>query len=85
MLYVHMTETAECDEEGKVRLVGGPDSTRGRVEMCKWGQWTSLCADASWNNVTAQAVCRELGYTGSSYKLQFHTPFLINSDYCGTL
>ena len=57
------TETAECTE-GEVRLAEGSGSTEGRVEVCQWGLWTSVCADESWNDDVAKTICSQLGYTG---------------------
>ncbi len=52
---------AECTVEASVRLVGGNESTEGRVEYCRDNLWVSVCRD-SWDHKDAQVVCRQLGF-----------------------
>ena len=63
---VPLTEAAQC-AEGEVRVVGGSVGSEGRVEMCQWGRWTSVCADDNWNTAVAKVVCSQLGYEGKHY------------------
>ena len=49
-----------CDH-GEVRLVGGCDSTEGRVEVCVYGLWGTICG-SSWGNNEAAIVCDQLGF-----------------------
>ena len=47
----------------------------GRVEVCLYGNWTTVCSDY-WGRANAQVACRQAGYsngTGKSYKsIYFH-------------
>ncbi|XP_021345021.1 neurotrypsin-like, partial [Mizuhopecten yessoensis] len=45
-----------------VRLMGGPDTNVGRVEVFNGGMWGTVCADPNWNNKEANVTCRMLGH-----------------------
>ena len=49
---------------GNVRLVKGSYSNEGRVEICVYNQWGTVC-DEFWGTADAQVVCRQLGYPTS--------------------
>ena len=56
-------ENNSC-EDGDVRLQNGTHSINGRVEVCQYGNWGSICAD-KWDNNDARVACRQLGYNFS--------------------
>ena len=54
-------------EEGDVRLTSGLSIYEGRVEVCKSGEWGTIC-NYNWNNPEALVVCRQLGFpTAGTY------------------
>ena len=50
---------AEC-EANEIRLVDGPTSLRGRVEVCVDGRWSTVCGE-HWDVLDARVVCNQLG------------------------
>lgn len=48
---------------GSMRLVEGPSSTEGRVEVFHDGEWGTVCDDYIWHD-EARVVCRAIGCTG---------------------
>ena len=57
-----------CSTQGAVRLVGGWGSYEGNVQVCNSGEWGYVCGN-SWDNNDAKVVCRQLGYSTSSNRL----------------
>lgn len=47
--------------QGAVRLVGGPNSREGRVEICNNNEWGTVCNNM-WSTNDAVVVCKELGF-----------------------
>ena len=46
---------------GDVRLVGGTNPLEGRVEVCFFNQWGTVCS-GSWGQSEAAVLCGQLGY-----------------------
>ena len=60
----------DCDT-GALRLANGTSMFEGRVEICYYNNWGTICDD-SWNNTIARVVCRQLGFsTVGKFTLRF--------------
>ena len=46
---------------GDVRLIGGSNPLEGRLEVCFFNQWGTICS-GSWGQNEAGVVCSQLGY-----------------------
>ena len=46
---------------GAVRLMGGPTTNQGRVEVCLGQTWGTVCRWGFYAN-DARVVCRQLGF-----------------------
>ena len=72
-----------------VRLVGGENENKGRVEIYYNNTWGTVCSN-SWDQSDSNTVCRQLGYTGATgyYRSLFigHENAVVWMDYvsCGT-
>ena len=50
--------------QGSVRLLWGQGSWEGNVQICNNGIWGWVCHN-TWDNLDAQVVCTQLGYTAT--------------------
>ena len=53
--------SSSCTTDGALRLENGASLNEGRVEVCKSGQWDTVCDD-EWEDSDASVVCAQLGY-----------------------
>ena len=71
-----------------VKLVGGPTTYEGRVEVYLQGQWSTVCDDF-WDSRDASVVCRQLGLSPNgavaltdAYYGQGTGPILLDNVMC---
>jgi len=55
---------------GEMRLRNGASQYEGRVEVCVYGRWGSVCDDL-WDQQDAQVVCNYLGYNNTGKGISF--------------
>ena len=58
---MHFNICIECNEKGKIRLIGRDNI--GRVEFCYNKTWGTVCSDG-WDKEEAMVACRQLGFKG---------------------
>ncbi|XP_052262849.1 scavenger receptor cysteine-rich type 1 protein M130-like [Dreissena polymorpha] len=80
------TAGVNCNKT-RLRLVGGPTNTSGRVEVLQDGTWGTICGDFSGNAVTV--ICRMIGVNnpqafgyGHNYYGEGHGNIVIKSLSC---
>ena len=59
-----------AQEEGDLRLQGGPTEAEGRLEIYHAGEWGTICDDGFRHDptdVNAQVACGQLGYAGGEW------------------
>ena len=49
-------------KENSIRLINGPSSRNGTVEVCLSNQWRRVCSQVAALMENAAVVCRQLGY-----------------------
>ena len=57
-------ETAKCTDMS-ARLVNGSSSLNGRLEVCFYGRWGTVCDD-QFGSSSAMVACRQLGLSKPS-------------------
>jgi len=62
VVFIYTASEPASQYEGGVRLVGGPYSSEGTLEVFVYGMWFTLCA-SSLSSAAGNAVCYQLGYT----------------------
>ena len=53
--------------DDNVRLIGGQNSSSGKVEVCVEEIWLPVCSDM-WDERHAAVVCRQLGFSGCEFE-----------------
>ena len=59
VFFITITIIIGCNITGNIRLVGGTNSSEGRVEICLNNEWGTVC-DQMWDDIDAGVVCRQL-------------------------
>ena len=51
--------------EGAVRLVDGPYTSEGILQLYLSGRWGTVCSTSVFPNIAADIICSQLGYAES--------------------
>ena len=57
-----LTDTRPAEVDGKLRLMGGISSNRGRLEILKSGVWGTVCS-RHFDAADADVACRQMGFS----------------------
>lgn len=57
-----------------LRLIGRSTHNAGRLEVFYGGVWGTVCGDL-FSNISASVACKQLGYTGGTYKRNTESDF----------
>ena len=60
ILLLHFPHFAGECTDGEIRLVDGTSDQEGRLEVCVFQRWGSVCDDI-FGTIEAKVVCRQLG------------------------
>ena len=68
------TEAGNCIH-GDIRLTGGANVTLGRVEICLYNAWGTVC-NTQFGQTDAEVICKQLGYrpNGTNHLLSLQLP-----------
>ena len=64
---------------GDVQLVND-NNVNNIVEFCYKGKWRRICVSPGWDNVEANIVCSQLGYSDQGDTIDSPTDFLKSID-----
>ena len=66
LIFFELTDENATCSDGSVRLVGSDAANRGRVEICQYDHWGTVCDD-EFSSEEAKVVCQQLGYPAEGW------------------
>ena len=66
---MHTGSSVSCND-GDIRLVDGLSKYDGRLEVCYFDQWGTVCGDL-FGDLDAQVACRQLGLNTNQASVQY--------------